>query len=308
MVKKNLKRKKSSRSKKKHKIKSMLIQLGICEQSSIKPYYPHVRDREDIAVFKCQKSGVIILSDSSHMDNSHYEKKEYFRYCHPGDRKYAINTGLEDLIRRKKLLQQIVSNRMWLDVGTGSGGILDQLSPLASQVVAVEPQEMARDILQDLGYQVYPDIKSVAESEFDVVTLFHCFEHFTDPLEELRQIYKKMSRQGKLIIEVPHANDFLLSFLDLESFKKFTFWSEHLILHTRFSLGCFLEKAGFKQIVIEGCQRYPLANHLYWLSQNQPGGHLKWSFLRSEELDSAYEHLLAQIDKTDTIIATAVKL
>jgi len=116
-----------------------------------------------------------------------------------------------------------------------------------------------------------------------------------------------MSSQGKIFIEVPHARDFLISFMEHESFKKFTFWSEHLILHTRQSLTLFLEKAGFENVIVTGCQRYPLANHLYWLSENQPGGHKKWSFLRTIELDSAYSQMLSQLDKNDTIIATAIK-
>ena len=290
-----------------NRIKNLLIDLGICEDSSIEPYYPQVRDRDDISVLKCKKSGVIFLSRSEHMNVSYYEEKEGFRYWSAGDRKHAVNIGHEDKLRRKELLQHIVTNRKWMDIGTGSGGILDELSILASKVLAVEPQKIARDSLKKLGYDVYPDIESVTESEIDVITLFHVFEHFTNPLEDLKLIYQRMSSNGKLFIEVPHANDFLISFLEYESFKKFTFWSEHLCLHTRHSLKRFLEEAGFEEVIINGCQRYPLANHLYWLSKNQPGGHQKWSFLRTNELDSAYAQMLAQIDKTDTLIAIATK-
>jgi 2-polyprenyl-3-methyl-5-hydroxy-6-metoxy-1,4-benzoquinol methylase len=290
-----------------NRIKNLLIDLGICEESSIEPYYPQVRDRDDVSVLKCKKSGVIFLSRSDHIDMSHYEEKEGFKYWSAGDRKHAVNVGIEDKLRRKGLLQHIVANRKWMDIGTGSGGILDELSPLASKTFAVEPQKIARESLKKLGYDVYPNIESVTETEFDIVTLFHVFEHFTNPLEDLKSISQKMASQGKIFIEVPHAKDFLISFLEHESFKKFTFWSEHLILHTRQSLTRFLEDAAFEEIVIAGCQRYPLANHLHWLSKNQPGGHQKWSFLRTIELDSAYSQILGQLDRTDTLIAIATK-
>jgi SAM-dependent methyltransferase len=290
-----------------NRIKDILIELAICDDSSIKPYYPQVRDRDDVGVLKCNKSGVIFLSKSSHMDMSHYNKKEGFQYWSAEDRKHAINQSIEDTERRKKLLQNLLINRKWLDIGTGAGGILDELSPLASYTSAVEPQEIALNSLEKAGYDIYPDIKSVDTSDFDIVTLFHVFEHFTNPLEDLETIYQRMASQGRIVIEVPHANDFLISFLENEGFKKFTFWSEHLILHTRYSLHRFLDKAGFTKITITGCQRYPLANHLHWLSENQPGGHQKWDFLRTKELDSAYSQMLAQLDKTDTLIATAIK-
>jgi hypothetical protein len=112
---------------------------------------------------------------------------------------------------------------------------------------------------------------------------------------------------GKIIVEVPHAKDFLIDFLNLETFKAFTFWSEHLILHTRASLETFLQESGFKNIVIKGFQRYPLANHLYWLSQGKPGGHQHWHYLTTKELDKGYADMLASLDKTDTLIAIAEK-
>ena len=290
-----------------NRIKEMLVDLGICEAGSIEPFYPRVRDREDVSVLRCSRSGVICLSGSAHMDISHYEEKPEFGYWTTGDRKQAVNRGIEDRNRRVELLQHIVANRAWLDVGTGAGGILDELAPVAGRVAAVEPQQVARESLAQLGYEVYPDICSVETSGFEVVTLFHVFEHLMTPLDDLKELSSRMAEGGKVLIEVPHANDFLMSFLDHEEFKAFTLWSEHLILHTRESLARILRAAGFRDVVVSGCQRYPLANHLHWLAKKKPGGHEKWAELRTPELDAAYAAMLAKLDKTDTLIATAVK-
>ena len=110
-----------------------------------------------------------------------------------------------------------------MDIGTGSGGILDELSVLASGTVAVEPQKVARESLKKIGYDVYSSIEEVVGSDFEIVTLFHVFEHFTDPLDELRSISKKIVSGGKIIIEVPHADDFLLSWINIK--KRFSFGS-----------------------------------------------------------------------------------
>jgi hypothetical protein len=207
--------------------------------------------------------------------------------------------------RRFEQFKNIVANKKWIDVGTGAGGILDLLSPIASETVAVEPQENARKYLAESGYKVYTSVGEVPYSDFDVVTLFHVFEHLTDPVGTLKILRNKMSQEAKLIIEVPHAKDFLISFLDLDVFKSFTFWSEHLILHTRDSLKIFLESAGFSNICIKSYQRYPLANHLHWLAKGKPGGHIVWDYLRTAELDTAYANMLAKIDISDTLIAVA---
>ena len=93
----------------------------------------------------------------------------------------------------------------------------------------------------------------------------------------------------------------------MDSFKEFTFWDQHLILHTRESLEKFLTAAGFSQISIQGIQRYPLANHLHWLSRFSPGGHESWDFLKDYFLDTAYENKLKSLNMTDTLMAIATK-
>jgi len=288
-----------------NKIKSLLCKMGVSDEKSIAPFYPKVRDRNDVSVLKCNKSGVLFLSRSDHIEISDYDTKEHFKYWGAQDRKTAILNSREDTQRRFEQFRNIIANKKWIDIGTGAGAILDLLSPLSSETAAVEPQKSARKELTALSYRVYPTIEDVSDNKFEVATLFHVFEHLADPIETLETLRQKMSQGAKLIIEVPHAKDFLISFLDLEAFKSFTFWSEHLILHTRDSLRLFLEKAGFSNIVIKSFQRYPLANHLHWLAKGKPGGHILWDHIRTEELEAAYANMLAEIDNTDTLIAVA---
>jgi len=290
-----------------NKIAKTLCDLGVCDEKSIESYYPRVRDREDVSIMRCKKSGVIFTSTSEHMDISHYAEKPAFTHWKAEDRKRALVDRFEDDSRRKQQFLPLISNKKWLDVGSGAGGVLDLLGPFAEKVVSVEPQQLAAESLKKENYEVYSDISEVPSNDFDIITLFHVFEHLKDPLDVLQQAYDKLEVGGKIIIEVPHANDFLFSFLDLEEFKQFTFWSEHLVLHNRGSLKAFLDKVNFKNIVISGFQRYNLANHLHWLKEKQPSGHIKWSMLSTDQLDNAYSSMLEKIDRTDTIIAIAEK-
>lgn len=294
---------KSNRTKS-NPIQSLLIDLGISTKDSIVHYFPRVRDRDDVAVLRCEKSGVIFLSRCDHMDIKHYHDGNFSLWNAP-DRKTALLAGREDERRRSQQFKQMIKNKKWMDVGTGVGGMLDLLSPIALKTVGVEPQHIARESLAALGYEVYPLVNDVEGNDFDVVTLFHVLEHFTDPISQLTSIRRKMAKGGRIVVEVPHAKDFLISFLENDAFKSFTFWSEHLILHTRESLEIFLKAAGFSTIVVRGFQRYPLANHLHWLAHGKPGGHTIWKQLRTKALDRAYAAMLAGIDRTDTLIAIA---
>lgn len=70
----------------------------------------------------------------------------------------------------------------------------------------------------------------------------------------------------------------------------------------------FIEASGFSLDSISQIQRYPLSNHLYWLSNGKPGGHKIWSFIDSQELRGDYEAQLAKIKACDTLIALAGKV
>ena len=105
-------------------------------------------------------------------------------------------------------------------------------------------------------------------------------------------------------VKIIYVNDFLLTSPNNENFKKFTLWSQHLILHTRESLYKFLNYIGLKDIQIKGVQRYPLSNHLNWLINNKGGGHkTSLSFLDNETLYEAYSNSLSKINATDTLVA-----
>lgn len=290
-----------------NRVQSLLLSLGIISADSIEEFWPRVRDREGVRVMRCRKSGVIFLSSARNIDPSYYASKEDYSYWSAATRTQALIESLEDDRRRALQFELVICNKKWLDFGTGAGGILELLKTQAAEVCAVEPQAGARNELVRLGYRVYQKIQQVPDNDFEVVTLFHTFEHLPEPIEALRSISSKMAVGGKLIVEVPHAQDFLISFLNLEAFKQFTLWSEHLILHTRQSLEIFLKEAGFQNICIEGFQRYPLANHLHWLAKGKPGGHKHWRHLQTEDLNRAYASMLARLDKCDTLIAVAQK-
>lgn len=288
-------------------MESLLLHLGIVSEDSIEELYPKVRDSADIRVMCCRRSGVIFLSSPKLADSSHYTSKSDFSYWSVSTRARAIAESLDDDQRRAAQFGTILCNRRWLDFGTGAGGILDLLRSRVAEVVGVEPQTAAREELTKLGYQIYPDVEQLPDSHFEVVTLFHVLEHLSRPVETLKLLRDKMDQSGRIIVEVPHARDFLLTVLDVEAFKAFTFWSEHLILHTRQSLEVFLKEAGFRNVRIEGVQRYPIANHLFWLAKGQPGGHKHWDYIQSPDLTRSYAAMLAKLDATDTLIATATK-
>jgi len=288
-----------------NKIIEQLISLNIASTDSFIPFHPRTRDRADIAVLRCSRSGVMVLANADATDRHVYEDRDDLSYWNAATRQEAKNLTWQDDERRADQFGALLRGKTWLDVGTGLGALLDLMDGKVKSMAAVEPQSGPRRELAKLGYQTFQTIEDVPSKSYDIITLFHVFEHIPNPLEALRTISSKLVKGGKLVMEVPHARDALISWYGSEPFKNFTFWSEHLILHTRESLRAFVRAAGFENLLVEGYQRYPLSNHLHWLAQAKPGGHLEWGQFQDSDLDSAYHKVLSKLDLTDTLILTA---
>ncbi|MBF0272141.1 MAG: class I SAM-dependent methyltransferase [Magnetococcales bacterium] len=287
-----------------------MVTLGLTTPEALEPYYPQVRDNPEIEVLRCRRTGALLLSRSDHQDPDYHEAKQKLTQASTEEQAYhdaLFRQSITDDQLRAHKHESLILNQRWLDVGTGGGGILQLLGRKAKTAHGVEPNRRDREHLQQHGTLCFASIDDVPENPpYDVVTLFHVLEHIQDQPEFLRAIRRRMAPGGTLVVEVPHARDLLLSLFDLNAFKQFTFWSEHLVLHTRTTLLTFLQAAGFQRVTIEGIQRYPLANHLRWLVEGKPNGHRDWSHLRAEDLDTAYANLLARLDMTDTLLATAI--
>ena len=116
-----------------------------------------------------------------------------------------------------------------------------------------------------------------------------------------------LSENGRIVIEIPNADDALLSLYGCEAFADFTYWMCHLYLYSSRTLPMLVEKAGLRIQFMQQVQRYPLANHLHWLSCGKPGGHQKWACMCDSDLDRDYGSKLARLGIADTIMAVIRK-
>jgi 2-polyprenyl-3-methyl-5-hydroxy-6-metoxy-1,4-benzoquinol methylase len=275
----------------------------LCSSSDSVSVEGKVRDKPDIAVRKCSACGLIYLSSQKHITDDYYSSiysKENHAHQDLND---FLRETIDDDERRFQQIRPLINGKRYLDVGCGGGGVLQMARNWCSQGVGVEPQDKWRKALAERGVEVYADLAEVPAAGFDVISIFHVLEHIPDPRAFIRMLLTKACPGGQLIIEVPSADDALLTLYKCKAFSRFTYWSAHLYLYNPHTLAMLLTQAGCTTWLIQQYQRYPLANHLKWLAKGEPGGHASWSFLNSGELASAYASKLAELGLCDTLIA-----
>lgn len=280
--------------------RSTLLKIGAIEDSRVKKIGV-TRDRE-VAVFQDEYSGVIFLEDFF-VGWGEYKESSY-PFAPGNDEKVGEET--RDAQRRLEQHKQLVFGKNIVDFGCGAGYFLQLAQRHASSASGIEISEDSLARLAKLGIAGHRSIDEVSYS-VDSLFLFHVLEHLPNPLQTLKLLREQLNpHQGRVVTEVPHARDFLLDHLKIKEFAAHTFWSQHLILHTRDSLRKLLVHSGYTNIAIFGVQRYGLANHLGWLSLGRGGGHEgPLAFMERGHPGSSYEDALRSLDATDTLVAVA---
>jgi len=278
-----------------NKIQKQLISINVCNENSLKLFHKGTRDNSDINVLKCYDSGILILdqiitNDNLYENNEHYDK---------------INDNPQLLIDDKRRINQhkkLIKDKTILDFGCGQGDFLKLSLRYTKKSYGVEIHKKNRKELNELGITVHKTIDEFKSKKFDVIFLNHVFEHLTNPIKIINSIKKFLHKDSLIIIEVPHANDFLIKKMNNLDFKNFTFWSEHIILHTKKSMKTIFESCNYSSYKFGFFQRYPIANHIHWMNEGKPGGQNIYSFLNDPSLINTYDDFLIKNEWTDTLI------
>ncbi len=280
------------------KVFETLEKLGLTSLESAFLFKIGTRDQPELKIYRDKESGVIFIKDKYFSENEcsdtvFFEPKMDFMRKVDND-------------RRVNDLSPFIIGKDIADFGCEHGDFIRSTRNMCKSVLGIELQNDLIIKLNQNGIRCENSLENIDRKSVDTCFFFHSFEHLEDPIAILNSTKQILRNTGRIVIEVPSASDFLISFLKEKSFIEHTLWSQHLILHTSYSLRRFLEYAGYKNIIVKGCQRYSISNHIKWITQHTPGGHQsELAFLETQELHNAYSNALIAAGLSDSLIAIA---
>ena len=272
----------------------------LCNGSKLNTVPGSVRDKPELSIKRCCDCGLLFLSSFDHINHTLYRSSGMHKG--PPNIDQWLSETADDDQRRYEYCLPIVNGKKVLDFGCGNGGFLIRILDRAESLLGVDLENALSVHFSDRKIPFTDNLDSITE-QYDVITMFHVLEHLTDPSEMLRELKTFLKPGGQIIIEVPNANDALLTLYGSEAFRDFVYWSFHLFIFNAKTLSLLFKRAGATTCYIKHIQRYPLSNHLHWLAKSSPGGHKTWSFLDSPDLMTSYEKELASLGMTDTLLA-----
>jgi SAM-dependent methyltransferase len=140
-----------------------------------------------------------------------------------------------------KTVQRFQPKGRLLDIGAGTGMLVEQALKVGYDAVGVEPskwlqgQAAAHGLPVHLGIFPHPDVRG----PFDVITLVDVIEHVPDPVGLLAQISKCLSPEGVALVVTPDVSSLAARLL---GFKWWHFRIAHIGYFNRKNLTLALQK------------------------------------------------------------------
>jgi len=155
-------------------------------------------------------------------------------------------------VSRKKKIEKLKSLGSLLDVGCGNGGFLKIFDKHKWQLFGLEINKSQAQVAQKLR-KVKIFTKTVENFKFtpnyfDVVTLWHVFEHLENPRKILVKLHRILKNNGYLLIEVPNGNSIYRKIFN--DHWQLLMPPEHLFFWTNKSLKLIINNSGFRIIQV----------------------------------------------------------
>lgn len=174
------------------------------------------------------------------------------------------------IFRKKRMIMRYKKTGRILDIGCGNGDFISSFSLNNKwEFYGVEPNPVGynltkKKIKNNIFNKRLLDCK-FPDAYFDVVTMWHVFEHLYDPNKELQEIKRILKKDSILIIGVPNSKSF-----GFKIGREYWFHLDaprHLYHYNPTTINKMLNKNGFKIIKVD----FPFAefpSDLYYSSMN----------------------------------------
>lgn len=284
------------------------ISCYLCGSTKCSMIHDNIRYNLSPRPFQCDHCGFVFLYPrmTPEIEKEFYEKTYRSAY----DIQNADSLWEASLPEAKKRVSRFMNlfsqDSRVLEIGCASGYFLFEAQNHVKSVIGVELTKDYVKFARGKELDVRESLDAVPDNSCDLIFMFHVLEHIDDPIHYLKELKKKLSSAGKLVIEVPNVDDVLVSIYKIKNHLDFYWEIAHNYYFSKHSLKWVLDQAGYKSEIFP-LQRYDISNHMYWMQYGKPGGQGYYNTIFTPTLLAEYEKCLKDKFICDTLYSVAEK-
>ena len=285
----------------------------LCGSTEIKMEYEGlIRDgglgkytKRPVTMYRCCNCDVIWHEPVFEI-GSYYESKEYRNALEGTTDEYDFYRlhDKDNLDKFQYTGTDIFRGKVVADIGCGCGAFLDFIRGAAERVIAIEPSEIYRKIMDKKGYLTFAyasQAKSKLGNSVDVAMSFDVIEHVSDPLAFLQDIYDLLNVNGQAIIGTPTDAPIMRSLLGEIYERELLFSTQHIWIFSEKNLNMLAKQVGFSSIGVKYYQRYGIGNMIGWLKEKKAKADIQANFL-TNTLDAVWRSECSSNGMADYIV------
>jgi 2-polyprenyl-3-methyl-5-hydroxy-6-metoxy-1,4-benzoquinol methylase len=211
---------------------------------------------ENFTLVKCSECGFVFINPRPFPTelSKYYDSPDYI--SHSGTSKGLVGFIYKKIRRythskKVKLVSKYTRGKSILDIGCGSGELLNLFKLNNWETLGIEPNQSARDFAKtnyNISILNENELSSIPSNSKDVITLWHVLEHVSGLNERMLELKRILKNDGVIFIAVPNRTSF-----DAEYYGKF--WAaydvpRHLYHFSQETMKRLLEKNNFSLVNI----------------------------------------------------------
>lgn len=281
----------------------------VCESTQFSNYLvvpDWLVSKEDFQLRQCDDCSFVFTSNAPVEEAvaPYYESEEYVEHS---DTKKGLIYGLYHYARilmlayKYKKIKHLTAGKKLLDVGSGSGYFLHYMQQKGYAVTGVEISDKAKELCKNnfdiAAYSPSDFLNSKLDADYDLITLWHVFEHVYTFEEYFNLFNQSLKPNGKLILALPNKNAW-----DAKHYG--TYWAaydtpRHLWHFTPQTIEDFAKRRGFSLLKKHRLPLDPFFNAMVSASYKSNASFLPFTLLKGFW---SYILSLTNIDKSSSLI------
>ncbi len=172
----------------------------------------HFLSKESFSLYECKDCQVLFTNPRPEDKElgKYYDSKEYLSHSTKQNgifgKTYALLRRF-NIQRKYQIVQNLISIGKILDIGCGTGELLNFFQQRNWECEGIEPNIMAKEFAKTkyhLNVNDESHIRKIQNKSFDIISMWHVLEHVPNINKRMEEVHRLLKNNGYLIIAIPN--------------------------------------------------------------------------------------------------------